>query len=97
MGLVMKLVTPVIIGVAALLNARAAFAQTYDPHYPVCMHVYGEMMGERMDCIFESLRQCAATAGGLPATCLINPYYADVRTRRHRASAADSPRSARKP
>ena len=81
-GVVMNLVTRVIIGVAALLNARATLAQMYDPHYAVCMHVYGEKLGERMDCTFNSLDQCAATASGLPATCLINPYYADVRTRK---------------
>lgn len=76
----MKFVAPAIIGIAALLNAGATFAQMYDPHYPVCMHVYGEQLGDRMDCTFNSLRQCGATASGLPASCLINPYYADVRT-----------------
>jgi hypothetical protein len=76
----MKFVTSVIIGVAALSNMGATFAQMYDPHYPVCMHVYGEKIGERMDCTFNSMGQCGATASGLPATCLINPYYADVRT-----------------
>jgi hypothetical protein len=67
--------------VAALMNAGPASAQMYDPHYPVCMQVYGEKIGERMDCIFSSLDQCAATAKGLPATCLVNPYYADGMTR----------------
>jgi hypothetical protein len=80
-SLVMKFVMPAIIVTAALMNAGPAFAQTYDPHYPVCMHVYGEQIGERMDCTFNSLGQCAATASGLPATCLINPYFADGRTR----------------
>jgi hypothetical protein len=50
----------------------------YDPNYPVCMHVYGELEGERMDCIFGSLAQCAASASGRPATCLINPYFAQA-------------------
>ena len=84
----MKFAMPAIIVTAALIGAGPASAQTYDPRYPVCMHVYGEQIGERMDCNFVSLGQCAATASGLPATCLLNPYYADGRlpprpSRRH--------------
>ena len=59
-------------------------AQMYDPNYPVCMHVYGELEGERMDCIFTSLAQCTATASGRSATCLINPYVAHTSGRRRR-------------
>ena len=62
--------------VAAILVAAPARAQTYDPSYPVCLHVFGELEGERMDCIFTSLAQCAASASGRPATCLINPNFA---------------------
>jgi Protein of unknown function (DUF3551) len=61
---------------AALLVAVPACAQTYDPTSPVCMHVFGELEGERMDCIFASLAQCQASASGRAATCLINPYFA---------------------
>jgi hypothetical protein len=68
---------------AMVLIVTSAQAQMYDPDYPVCMHVYGELEGERMDCIFTSLAQCAATASGRPATCLINPYFAQ-RSGRHR-------------
>ena len=64
-----------LLAVAALVVSEPAPAQTYDPSYPVCMQVYGDKLGERIDCIFTSLDQCAATASGLPATCLINPYY----------------------
>jgi len=65
-----------ILALAMTVIATSVQAQTYDPSYPVCMHVYGELEGERMDCIFTSLAQCAATASGRPATCLINPYFA---------------------
>ncbi|MCC8961432.1 DUF3551 domain-containing protein [Bradyrhizobium sp. Pear76] len=63
---------------------RPASAQTYDPRYPVCMHVYGVLIGERMDCVFTSLDQCQVGANGLPATCLVNPYYAPRSARRYR-------------
>jgi hypothetical protein len=71
-----------ILPLAMALIATSAQAQMYDPNYPVCMHVYGELEGERMDCIFTSLAQCAATASGRPATCLINPYFAHTSGRR---------------
>jgi len=62
--------------VAAILVAAPARAQTYDPSYPVCLHVFGDLEGERMDCIFTSLAQCATSASGRSATCLINPNFA---------------------
>lgn len=71
-----------ILALAMTVIATSVQAQTYDPSYPVCMHVYGELEGERMDCIFTSLAQCAATASGRPATCLINPYFAPPPGRR---------------
>jgi hypothetical protein len=64
-----------ILSLAMVLAATSARAQTYDPGYPVCMHVYGDLEGERIDCLFVSLAQCAATASGRPATCLVNPYF----------------------
>ena len=67
-----RLVLAIITLVAVLPPANA---QTYDPSYPVCMHVFGELEGERMDCIFTSLTQCQASASGRAATCLVNPYF----------------------
>jgi hypothetical protein len=71
-----------ILALAMALIATSVQAQMYDPNYPVCMHVYGQEEGERMDCIFTSLAQCAATASGRAATCLINPYFVDTSGRR---------------
>lgn len=65
--------------VGILLALTPASAQTYDPDYPVCMHVYGALEGDHIDCEFTSLALCAASASGRPATCLLNPYYADAR------------------
>ncbi|MBR0692265.1 DUF3551 domain-containing protein [Bradyrhizobium lablabi] len=72
----MRLLSCATLVLGTLVAVTPASAQMYDPRYPVCMHVFGEKVGERMDCIFTSLAQCAATAGGLPATCLVNPFYA---------------------
>lgn len=70
-----KLLGVLMLALGALWMTRPASAQMYDPRYPVCMHVYGSLIGERMDCIFTSVNQCQAAAQGLPATCLVNPFY----------------------
>ena len=64
--------------VGALLMAAPSHAQTFDPSFPVCMHVYSGANGgggEGYDCSFTSLPQCRATASGRPASCDVNPYY----------------------
>ncbi|WP_128971478.1 DUF3551 domain-containing protein [Bradyrhizobium tropiciagri] len=71
----MRLLAALLLSLGALYMTTPASAQMYDPRYPVCMHVYGELLGERMDCIFTSLQQCQASMAGNPATCLVNPFY----------------------
>jgi hypothetical protein len=67
----------IMLATGALLAAAPAYAQTYDPRYPVCMHVYSRSGGGGWyDCSFTSLPQCRATASGRAATCDVNPYYA---------------------
>ena len=51
-----------IVALATTFIAASAQAQLYDPKYPVCLHVFGELQGERMDCVFTSLAQCEASA-----------------------------------
>src|ERR1700743_411642 len=69
---------------ALALPPGAAKAQLYDPRYPVCLHVYGELEGERMDCIFTSLAPCSTSASRRPGTCLINPSITERRGRSRR-------------
>lgn len=69
----------IIMATAALLAATKADAQTYDPRFPVCMHVFTGGRGgggDYFDCSFTSLPQCHATASGRAASCDLNPYYA---------------------
>ena len=63
------------VALAAFVIVKPAQGQLYDPSYPVCMQAFGQQEGERMDCIFTSLAQCAASASGRSAMCLINPYF----------------------
>ena len=72
-----------IVGTVAI--AAPARAQTYDPAYPICMQVFGKI--NYFDCRFTSIPQCAMSASGRGARCVVNPYYAGDRERprrRHR-------------
>jgi hypothetical protein len=64
-----------------------AAAQTYDPAYPVCLHVYTRG-ANYYECRYTSLPQCNASASGRAAQCVINPYFASGEERagyrRHR-------------
>jgi hypothetical protein len=59
----------------AMLTVVPAYAQTYDPHFPICMKLIVWGGGEYHDCSFTSLAQCAASASGRSAQCLVNPYF----------------------
>ena len=74
----MRILAYTVVTLTTILAAAPARAQTYDPRFPVCMHVYGGEIGEFIKCTFTSLPQCRATASGLPAQCVINPFYALV-------------------
>jgi hypothetical protein len=54
------------------IGAVSAATQTYDPHYPICLHVYGEVTYD--ECRYTSLAQCSESASSRAAQCEINPY-----------------------
>ena len=58
-----------------MISIGPAVAQTYDPAYPVCLHVYGRG-ANYYECLYTSLPQCNASASGRSAQCVINPYFA---------------------
>ncbi|MDO9060611.1 MAG: DUF3551 domain-containing protein [Bradyrhizobium sp.] len=70
-----------ILALATVSVAGPATAQTYDPAYPVCMHVYGPIT--YFECRFTSLAQCAGSAAGRAAQCEVNPFFAGAGPRRH--------------
>jgi len=78
-----------ILTIATILTAAPARAQTYDPHYPVCLQTYGRA-GSYIACGYTSLQQCELSASGRSAQCIINPYFAGAHVpagphyRRHR-------------
>lgn len=66
-----------ILATGTLLATAPTHAQTYDPNFPVCLHVFGPI--SYYDCGYSSLPQCNMTASGRAAQCVINPYFADAR------------------
>ena len=71
----MRIPALMIFAIGMAWAAAPVRAQTYDPHYPVCMHVVG-LGSSYYDCSFTSLAQCAASASGRSARCDANPFYA---------------------
>jgi hypothetical protein len=81
-----------ILASAIAFAAVPADAQTYSPGYPVCLQAY-TIDGEHIECGFNSMAQCRASAAGRGATCLANPYYSGPKA----GSAGASRRPARAP
>ena len=54
---------------------QPARAQTYDPSYPVCLQVYQGIADFYFECHYRTMAQCAASASGRSAQCVVNPYY----------------------
>ena len=65
----------------AIMLAAPARAQTYDPSYPVCLQIYRSMVDFWFEC-GSTMAQCAASASGRAAQCVVNPYYAGPPTKR---------------
>jgi hypothetical protein len=85
----MRILALAILATGMISAAGQTRAQTYDPAFPVCMHLT-EWGGSVEDCTYYTLAQCAQSASGLAAQCNMNPFYAGTtapsgRTeRRHR-------------
>jgi hypothetical protein len=71
----MRILALAILTIGVVSASGPARAQTFDPAYPVCMHVvdWGTVYE---DCRYVTLAQCAMSAAGRAAQCNINPYYA---------------------
>ena len=86
----MRILVLTILVMGMVSAAGQARAQTYDPNFPVCMHVVTGGGGTYDDCSYVTLAQCAVSAAGRAAQCNINPYYAgavaspELNNQRHR-------------
>ena len=71
----MRIPALAILTTVTILTAAPTLAQTYSPDYPVCLQAYGPK-GDYIECGYTSLAQCALSASGRAAQCMINPYFA---------------------
>ena len=83
----MRILALTILAIATVWTAEPAAAQTYGRDYPVCLKVYGRV--NYTECSYTSLAQCAGSASGRPAQCVVNPFFANAQVpgrayRRHR-------------
>ena len=93
----MRTLALTILTIGIVLAAGQARTQTYDPAFPVCMHVVPWGGGSYYDCSYYTMGQCAASASGRAAQCDPNPYYAGAtasvrgNNRRYRQVGSISP------
>lgn len=85
----MRIPALAILTTITILTAGPTLAQTFSPGYPVCLQVYAPR-GDYIECAYTSLAQCALSASGRAAQCMINPNFANAQvplqrhSRRHR-------------
>ena len=72
----MRMLALAILTIATISATSSARAQTYNPKYPVCLKIIQTFGGELINAPNTSLEQCAQTALGLAAQCVVNPFYA---------------------
>jgi hypothetical protein len=72
----MRILALAALAIGAVSVAAPAQAQTYDPSYPVCLHVYGR--ATYYECRYTSIAQCNQSASGRAAQCEVNPYAANA-------------------
>ena len=72
----MRIPALAILTAVAVLTAGEAPAQTYGGNAPFCLQHFRWGGSDNIDCGYSTLAQCNATASGLAAICIANPYLA---------------------
>lgn len=74
----MRILACTIMAIGTILAAAPARAQAYDPNYPVCLQSY-EVDGSSIQCRYSSMAECASSASGRGAQCILNPFFGNGR------------------
>ena len=81
----MRIPALAILATTAVLTAAPAQAQRYGGNAPICLHQWYEYGSSSIYCGYSSMAQCNATASGLAAMCMTNPYFAAAQVPREPA------------
>src|SRR5205823_5940582 len=93
--ILMRILALVVLAIGAAAAAAPAQAQTYDPSYPVCLHVYGKV--SYYECAYNTLPQCNATAADIRSACMSTARSAIMSAAIRRfLNATRRPRAARR-
>jgi len=88
----MRVLVMAISSMLAAMTAIPAHAQTYGGNAPFCLEKWGWEGMHYIECSYSSMEQCHATASGLPAMCLRNPYYSTEQAPRQGPTSRQSRR-----
>jgi Protein of unknown function (DUF3551) len=69
-----------IVAGATILTVTPATAERYDPRFPVCLQKWEWGGSNTVYCSYPSWEACKATAAGLSAMCVANPYWSQPMT-----------------
>jgi hypothetical protein len=69
-----------IVACATILAVTPATAERYDPRFPVCLQKWEWGGSNTVYCSYPSWEACKATAAGLSAMCIANPYWSQPTT-----------------
>jgi uncharacterized protein DUF3551 len=69
-----------IVAGATVLAVTPATAERYDPRFPVCLQKWEWGGSNTVYCSYPSWEACKATAAGLSAMCIANPYWSQPTT-----------------
>lgn len=78
----MRVLALSILTISAIFTAASAHAQTFAGNGPICLERYQWGGSRSIYCEYSSMAQCQATASGLSAMCVPNPYYANAQAPR---------------
>jgi hypothetical protein len=77
----MRMFRWMILAGAMILAAAPATAQTYNNGGPICLQKWQWGGSYYYECSYASWDQCRASAVGLAAMCVANPYWQQARPR----------------
>jgi hypothetical protein len=89
----MRLLALTVLAIAASAAGPAA-AQTYDPRYAFCIHVYGDPA--YFECQYMTMMACTEAVSGRAGQCVVNPFFDRNRTSAQ-PDPAEEPSPVRRP